>query len=79
MSLASNWTVLAKDISQEVSHHATTAHNANSQHVHGGSHQRSAGAGGRRASRTPEPLPDADELIEWARREKARGVNIIGL
>lgn len=68
MSLASNWSILA----QEVTHHAANNHGSSAA-------RRFAGPGGRRSARTPDNLPDADELIEWARREQARGVNIIGL
>ena len=79
MALASNWTVLARDIPQEITHHANNTTNTTA----AAATQRSAGSGGgssrRRSALPADNLPDADELREWARRQQALGVNVSGL
>ena len=76
MALASNWAVLAKDIS-EVTYHADRA--ANHSAAASSSTGRSAGSGRRRSALPSDNLPDAEELREWARKQQALGVNVSGL
>lgn len=83
MALASNWTVLVKDISQEGTHHAANSRISAGSSGSSSAARRSTGSGGwrdgRRSTLPADNLPDADELREWARRQQALGVNVSGL
>jgi hypothetical protein len=76
MALASNWTILA----QEVAHHARNTGSARSAAAtRHGANRSGGGSHGAHGTYTGPHLPDADELKEWARQQRAAGVtNIIG-